>query len=75
MNVMSGKSVDFPRALLFLRGGMPFLVAGETFSETEYHSAAVTSGAVERFAGAHPSHFVGPFHLQGRGWPCLSTGT
>ena len=55
MNIMSGKSVDFSRTLLFLRGGMPFLVAGETFSETEYHSAAVTSGAVERFAGAHPS--------------------
>ena len=36
-------------------------------------SAAGASGVVERFAGAHPSHFVGPFHLQGRGWPCLST--
>ena len=36
-------------------------------------SAARGTCAVERFAGAHPSHFVGPFRLQGRGWPCLST--
>ena len=31
------------------------------------------SGVGERFAGAHPSHFVGPFLSQGRGRPCLST--
>ena len=30
---------------------------------------------IERFAGAHPSHFVGPFRSQGHGRPCLSIGT
>ena len=37
-------------------------------------SAARGTYAVERFAGAHPSHFVGPFS-QGHGRPCLSIGT
>ena len=36
-------------------------------------SAARGTCAVERFAGAHPSHFVGPFRSQGHGRPCLST--
>lgn len=31
MNIMSGKSVDFSRTLLFVRGGMLVVVAGVTF--------------------------------------------
>ena len=38
-------------------------------------SAARDTCAVERFAGAHPSHCVGPFRSYGHGRPCLSIGT
>ena len=43
-------------------------------SGRESCSAAQRPGAVERFAGAHPPHCVGPLRLHGRGWPCLSIG-
>ena len=36
---------------------------------------ALVPCAVERFAGAHPPHCVGPLRSQGRGRPCLSIGT
>ena len=36
---------------------------------------ALVPGAVERFAGAHPSHCVGPFRSYGHGRPYLSIGT
>ena len=38
-------------------------------------SAARGTYAVERFAGAHPPHCVGPLRSQGRGRPCLSIGS
>ena len=59
MNALSAVQVPAPA------GGM---------SDSEVIAAPVTC-TVERFAGAHPSHCVGPFRLYGRGWPYLSIGT
>ena len=55
------------------RAEFRYASAGRRKSGRESSGAARWLGAVERFAGAHPPHCVGPL-LQGRGWPCLSIG-
>ena len=72
--ISAGQNADFGGFLRSKAGSAGRFLVRSPFIGILTSSAARGTYAVERFAGAHPSHFVGPFS-QGHGRPCLSIGT